>query len=608
MYNLDATPSKRNQKGSAMLPLRPGLLLFGISFLLLAGPARTAPPAAPLARVPAGTPLVIHLRGLGPARQRLAVLLKNTFPAAEARKLIERADELLEEARLTAVKGGAADASLLLAVPGLDQAAFARAALIVPVVNHREFRDSLLDSRERRALRAGAGHETVAVEGVPVCFVPCGGFSVVTLDEKVARDYTRPRAGLDSHLGTELAKPLLAADVGVYVDLAAVKKAFTEPLRYLRQSVNGYWHARREGKIKGLEKLAPFQVIEEGLLDLLEASEHLLVTADLHPDGLALHVRLGVGARKAAAVLRAQKPGQTDDLAALPAGYQHYWAVAVDQGLAGRLLPMLTLSGVNLRDTADPLARALQRKIASRPRLQLWATRNSNAEGLEVWWCADPGAAVEGPRALYRAMPPGTMLFNGLIRATPAVGGVKRIRQGFAIHEVRIPWDHERTAEGIFGDREMARTLRGILGREQRRWFGQDEHRYVEVTASDWLDARGVLDDYRRGRKSIGQDQGFAAVRKRLPAGANLVTVHETMALVGEPAAQMFLVRQKRAGKLTEMDLWKLTGLDARTMTYTGTATVLRPGQVHFQLWMPAAALYQFQKVVTFVARLWAQG
>ena len=76
--------------------------------------------------------------------------------------------------------------------------------------------------------------------------------------------------------------------------------------------------------------------------------------------------------------------------------------------------------------------------------------------------------------------------------------------------------------------------MKKLMGEELNVWVGVDGKSLINVMAKDWESAKKTLDQYTKGQGAVGDDKGFAAVRKELPEQASAVLVIDVVQAAGD--------------------------------------------------------------------------
>src|SRR5262249_32174031 len=209
--------------------------LAALAFLILQ-PAPAAGPAeqvcSGLCQVPAKAPIVIQLRGIEQTKERLIAMVKEALPdlgGQAEEKINEAFNKVLEGRSLKGVVKNAPSFCIFSDFPEKEDEAEAKRkfAYLVRVTKYSEFRDSILNEEERKAVKKEDGYETTQVHGEDVYFVDRGDYALMAMSKEAAKAFAKkPAQGLDTKLAKDLAAKFVDSDVAAYVDMAAVRAKF----------------------------------------------------------------------------------------------------------------------------------------------------------------------------------------------------------------------------------------------------------------------------------------------------------------------------------------------------------------------------------------------
>jgi hypothetical protein len=575
----------------------------------LPAPAAPAAPAAgsPLAQVPADAPFVVYVHGLERTQDRLETMIKNALPdlgpkvtdqMRMAIKQLFQNPALMGREPKGLVKDGAIFVvSTEMPAPGQNPP---KVALLVPVKSYAEFRDSVLQDDERKNLKNdSAGYESTIVNNEDLYFIDRkNGYAAVTPDKEVAAMLAKKTTtGLDGKLRKEMSKKLLDADVGLYVDMAAVNKQYGDVIKQSRTTAE-----------EQLEKNTPDKTVAElmkrmmgPMFQAVQDSTALLVTAEFRPAGLALHFQAAVGEdTKSNSLLRDSKPSAITETRALPAGLMVYSAMhirpAVLEGYGSLVFSVLadpnSEEGKALKGALDELA-------AAKPSLVVTAS-DVPLRGLSVWTFGDPTKAADAQMKLFKALKPGVTAAGGMLKDAPEVKAKAEKYEGFEFNSAKLTWDLEKMVEqqnaaGQFNEQQKKALLdyqKSMLGEGTNIWFGTDGKSYLQVTAKDWKTAQALIDAYLQAKSKVGDVDAYKDARQQLPPDVTILTMVDlplyTQAIVEgiKPLLQaggLPIAIPAPAGK-------------AKT-TYLGLDIVLQPERGSFDVWVPGSAVNEVYKM-----------
>ncbi|MGH7170182.1 MAG: hypothetical protein ACRELG_07905, partial [Gemmataceae bacterium] len=198
-----------------------------------------------LERIPASAPIVIHLRGVQGARDRLVAMMENALP--DVLKMFQpEMDDFLKNGRDgRKIRGLAKNGPHFLiftelpktGAPFPDPPPF---AIILTVRNYKEFRDNILTEEERKSIQdKGNGIEEVKIQNDPnpAYFLDRKGYAIITPREDVAKTFTKKFTGLHTKMSKEQAAKLLGSDLGVLVNMESINKDYAEEIKQAKQGI-----------------------------------------------------------------------------------------------------------------------------------------------------------------------------------------------------------------------------------------------------------------------------------------------------------------------------------------------------------------------------------
>src|SRR5262249_27938807 len=148
----------------------------------------------------------------------------------------------------------------------------------------------LKEDERKEVKRDAAGIETATLSGKTLYFVDRKGYAVLTPDNDVAEQFTKKFTGLDGRLSKETAKKLVESDAALYVDMGAINQKYGDQLKQGAQLIPLILGQIGQGQIDKRTQEA-IQGAVEGALQLVDDSRAILIAADFHPEGLAVHAQ-----------------------------------------------------------------------------------------------------------------------------------------------------------------------------------------------------------------------------------------------------------------------------------------------------------------------------
>jgi hypothetical protein len=585
-----------------------GVLVLALAFTT---PAAAAPAdeESPLAQVPAGSPIVVHLHGVERTKARLIALIKNAVPdiAKLAEDKIE--DGLKRGFDGREVKGAAKDGPIFLAFTEMPKHGenTPKLAVLVKVTNYTEFRDGILKEDERKALKTDpGGFEESTIDNEPIYFVDRKGYAVVTPHKEVAAQFTKKQPGLDGTIDKALAKKLLESDLGVYVDTAAVRAVYGAEIKQFHEEIKTVFEAGAGGiGIGGMNKnnIEMAKLVLDPAFQAFEDSQGFVFTVELRPEGLALHAQATVSAESTTnSLLKAAKPTPVADLALMPAGQVTYAAMHMAPALLKKFGPFM-YGVVNDPDSKDAKAilDAVEQIAASNPKLSL-AGASVPPKGLQAWTYEDPARAATSQLKLFESLKAGESYSTAALKEKPEIKPDAKKHRGFNLHYVNLTWDLEATVAkslpagaGLPGDfqAKMAEGMKKLIGEGEKIWFGSDGKSFVSITADDWESAQKLLDNYLDKKGNVGQEKAYTDSRKQLPAEVTLLSMVDLPAYAAIMAD--YFQTLIPAGTPFPVDALK-PAVKGKT-SYMGFSVTLQAQRGSADFWLPASGLTELFKM-----------
>jgi len=506
---------------------------------LMAGPG--AAPCAPvpgaksaLAQVPASAPMVVHLRGVEEVKNRLVALVGNGVPEFSLPLAFGLNGVFQNGADGRKLRGLVKDGPIFLGLLELTKPPDEPRPFVIFAVNqYGEFRDNLLKENERKALKQDpAGFETTTLEsGQEVYLIDRKDFAVATLSKESATLLAKKgQPGLDTKISDGLAAKLMEADLGVYVNMAEVNKAYGEQVKEGLEALKGVLKA--VGDAGGPQEKAQAQMalrMFDGSFQVLEDSTSALFSLDLRPDSMVWH---------AEAELRAGSPTSTKlqgselsafkGLARLPAGQAFYTAQTP------QLLKLLGAAALTAGVDPDSkegkkLKRAVELLLEAGPGERLDAISLPLA-GVQVCPFKDAIQAVEAEKRILEAIEIGSTFQAAPLKAKPVLKSNARKFQAFDLNEVQLEWDLDKLVNTPGLNDDMKKAMKEgfvkMLGDKTTLWFGTDGKSFLQVIARDWDSANALLESYYKG-EGVGEEMNFKALRKELPAESTMLGIFD---------------------------------------------------------------------------------
>lgn len=573
-------------------------LLPVLLILALGSPLAAAPGDDALSLASDKSLFVLQINGVQRAQDRLDALLKAAVPDIADRAATtvrETLAELLEGRDLKALRG---DGRIVITVSDLDTAADKSGiTFLFPVATADAFKKGFLTDAERASLKKDGPLEKLTFEDqdVPFYLAELKDYVAVSADRESAAAYAKGTVtGLGRKASKEISQAFHAGDVSLFVNVSAVQAKFGDQLKRYKalaetllkgDSVQGVSKGQME-QIKGLLDAA-FQLAEDGSAAVL--------SVEFRPDGVRLKGLAQFGEKTATATaLTKYKLSQFDQLGTLPPGQAVY--TASNLNLGGSAVAGLMAGGFTADDddaaAKETIAGLLKDLRTADYGLALTAGNMLEVGGLEATVSKDAGRVVAGRLKVLRALTAGGSFSNVPLNGKPEIKANAETVGGFALHAVTVRYDLDKaTAElpAEVRDTTKVSMKRGLGGDAVRYWFGTDGKTVLQVTGTDWANAKALVEGYLAGGPGVGKDEAYQFTRKQLPAAASMLAVldagragHSLMGLVRDASAPGVPAAKAPDGK----------------PAYIGAAVVLTAGHGSFELFVPAAAVAQIRKLI----------
>jgi hypothetical protein len=577
-----------------------GVLVLALVLPLPQVVARPDSSTDPLAVVPADSPIVLQVRGLDRTLHRFETMLTNALPEQGPKVKEQIEDQIKKGLQGRQIKGLVPDAPVFfvftaLPDPGEKEPPF---AIIAHAADYKTFRDNLLKEDERKGLKTEGGHETTTMNGDQVYLVHSRDVIVLTPRKAVAEQFTRSGAGLK--LDKELADRLLGADVGLYVDMAAVNKKFGDKIKSARDQLTGMFDRGKEDTAKSplrdfLKRTidAEFQVVFD--------TRALVSSFDFRPDGVAMEAWADFASdSRTSKFLKDCTRSSLEDLGKLPSGYLRYGAAPMTPEVLKRLRPWLdTLMGTSSSEKA--YEHALNQLADAGPRWWTCAF-DTPRRGLQVWHADRPKKLSKAQWEMFQAPP-------FLIKGKPELRRNAESYRGFNLNYAHIQWDFDRMQSAFTPpdasltdtDRQQIREqMKRLMGEGLRVWFGTDGKVCISVLAEDWNQARQQIDRYLDGKDTVDQQAAFRDARSHLPPTAGGIYLVD---------AAHFAERNTPSSTPTDTSdrtakPEKITKAPPIRPSFIGAAIDFHGYRGSFDLWVPGPAIHSFREMFQS-ARKW---
>jgi hypothetical protein len=577
-----------------------------VGVVLLAAARVGLPAPAPadrsgLEEIPAGAPIVVHLRGVQGTHERLVTLLKNALPEV-AERIVPQLDEWLKEGIMgRKLRGLEKNGPIFLVFTEMPKPNDnpPKMAFLFAVSNFTEFRDNVLTEAERKEVKDnGEGVQKVVIENEATYFVDRKKFAIVTPNEEVAKQLTKTAPGL--RLSPELTAKLMSSDLGLYVSMDAFNKDYAEQIKLARKAA-GDALEQASGQVGKAEKgvIDLMKGIIGPVFQAVEDSQGLLMTFEFRPGGLAFHVQTEVRANSpTAATLKDGKPSPLTEIQRMPDGRLYYIAVKTGPAIYKKLGPlMFGITQDPESKEAKAITAALDQLVNAGPGVRADGFSLPPA-GIQVFHYEDPAKATAAMVDLIKALEAGGSFQSGTVKEKPVLKLADQKYGGFDLNYFEVVWDLEKMADKAGQQlpeqtkKQLAEAMKGVLGEKMNCWFGTDGKVVLQVMAPDWSAAQKLLDQYSKGIKPVSEVKAFRDVRKELPSEATFLGLIDAVQYLGimveifKPMVGGFLPIPPKYPELPSKD----------NPSFVGGAVTLQPQRGGMDLFLSAPAIHEFYK------------
>ncbi len=486
---------------------------------------------------PADALLVVSLRGIKTIEDHIHELAMAAFPkqAPPWRERISKrlATDLLKDRKVSVLRPEAR--SYLVIHDFGEEFSDPTWSLLLPVQSYKEFCTSFLTPTEQRTrTHEGPGVEAIRTtalaalgeEEIPVYLVDLGEYVAICSELKQARNYRGQYTRASTRaLGPILTETYLQADVALYINTESLVQRYANELRAMKALLD-FVLQQAEQEIPGLDQ-AERELMKKAIPALFQAiddSRAVVLGLECGAKGVQcnLHIRFGENTASSR-VLAHEKGLATSEWTHLPAGMQWYYAQSI-QGEIGKLL-VQTMQDYRAADNDSQGQKLAQLHLNDLRAAGLQVVRgamNFPGYGLTVARYRDPEKAGRAFVKLHKVLGAGGHVQGLRLKTPPGVREGAEQHRGFTFTEIRLHFDWDEMLEEFpEAQRDVARDiLRRIVPERVSVWVGlvekNQQKELVELWASNWEQARKLLDSFLDGKETLGNRTGFAAVRDRL--------------------------------------------------------------------------------------------
>jgi hypothetical protein len=569
--------------------------------MLLLVPLQLTAQESPLKLVPAKTPIVVQLHGLDRAKERLTKMLQQAVPN-EGKMIAGLLDfaiqGMLKERKTTAIKK---DQPILVLVNDLSTLMeLPEIAVVIPTTGYAEFKESFLSGEERKSLKKGEGFESFVAEGKdePMALIDLKSHTLVASDRDVAKAMLKKFESLDGKISAETKKAFLDPDLAVYVNLQSINDAYGATIKQFKGLIELVLNMGGQGIDK--KQIDMIKSFFDGVIQVFDDGQAAVLSLDFRPEGLAVKLMAQfLPKTETSNFLSTLKLNKLDELGALPSGQMSYSAMRLDPKVAKSLMSLLEGAGAD--DDDDKIKKAIEEALEGLNDAGLESTISASsmpAATLEVSQYKNPEKAVSASLKLMQALGKSSSFQNVPLKSKPEIKEGAETFGKFKLHAVKLSFDMEKALaelpEGI-KEATKASMLRMLGGETVNVWMGTDGKNVVSVTAKDWKTAKGLLEQYADGAKSVAKDESYLLTRKNLPTESTMVTLFDGAQLVFMILDMFKEIAQAVPGFPGALpELKPVEGKPA----YLGFSLSLKPEHAGIDLFVPVTAVQQIRKLL----------
>jgi hypothetical protein len=517
----------RTAKTKASRAMRRGFLAFSLATGAFALPVWAVAPGdsgSDLAVVPAGTAVVIHLKGLVGTKDRLLAYLEKAVPdqAAIAKTFIEQAFEDGIDGRKP-FSGLAKNGPIFITLPELPKPGAdgdPKSVAFLKADNFNAFVEGAFKDDERKGAKKEGEITAYEVDSGKTLYVANHkGFAVVSNDRDTLKKALSATEGVK--LETSQAAKLLASDIGFHVGLDRLAKDYADAIKEGRKQVEeGIKQAEEQIPKEQREQFAVVKELVAPAFQALEDSQGLVGTIEFKPESIVLGLDNALrGGSSTSKALEGLKPTSNKVIGSLPAGQMMYMGSTNNATLMKAALPFL-------KKVAPDGGKALEAGIA--------ATGNGSAAsavgiplvGVDVREVEDAAAAVKAAVDAVQgslSSPVGKTPIKGKPKVTADAATLSGIK--FSKIEMEIDLESLGNQEGLPDEMKagMTKAMKQLLGEKITVWIGGANGKIFQITAPDEAKAGDLLTKAMAGNGSVGSTDGFKVIASTLPNDATLV-------------------------------------------------------------------------------------
>jgi hypothetical protein len=518
--------SLRTAGTKASRALRRGVLALSLATTTLALPVLAIAPgdgSSELAIVPAGSAVVIHLKGVLGTKDRLLAYLEKAVPdqAAIAKTFIDQAFEDGIDGRKP-FSGINKNGPIFITLPELPkpgQDSDPKVVAFLKADDFNAFVNGAFKEEERKGAKKEGNITAYEVDGGKTLYVANHkGFATVSNDRDALKKAMASTEGVK--IEASQAAKLLGADIGFHVGLDRLAKDYADQVKEGRKQIeDGIKQAEEQLPKEQREQFAIVKELVAPAFQALEDSQGLIGTIEFKPESLVLGLdtalRSGTNTAKA---LEGLKPSANKVLPGLPSGKMMYMGATNNGALIKAALPYL-------KKLAPDGGKALE---ASAGNGSAASAVGIPLAGIDIREVED--AAVAAKAALSAASdslssPVGKTPIKGKPKVTADAATIGDIK--FSKLEMEIDIESLGNQEGLPEEMKagMVKAMKSMLGEKITIWIGGSDKVLYQITAPTEAIAKELFEQAKAGKDSLGSTEGYKVVSSTLPADATLVAL-----------------------------------------------------------------------------------
>ena len=516
------------------------------TFLLSGALAQAPPEAAWLKSVPAETDIVVRMRGIEAVRDDLNDLVRALSPA-----LADQVGPVLNQAvdQFTQQFGRPAAQTPFLALiraeaPG-EPGGSPPFTVMVQSDNYQGVLDSLAGGKAKVKQEPGGLDSFVDQRGETLYAAQGDGWVAFGPDSKLVTAVAKPPGKTLADLPAELRERLLARDLGVYVNVAALQARYAKEIEDARAQLMAIFdQVGQQSGNAGMMDAA--KELYGSLFDAIKVADGLALSLDFAKQGLDLGGELTLKPdSKAAQGLNPALNGDPAGLGKLPAQGTYFVYLNINPEVFSQFQNMgLSMIGAGGKPSPE-LEKALQlHREAGRIETVGMTRMDNGMRSLNIMTAQNPEKLQEAQLTSLRAMKSA--------KGTPAAELIKDVSvqeasqkyQNISFDQIKVQFDLDAFAklQPAPGGGDMLKSMFG--GDTMTTWIGRDGPRVVSVSAPDWNAAKALLDAYYEGQETLRDTAAYQVIQQKLPAKATALALVSAQGIVRQLAEQFAAMLQ----------------------------------------------------------------